>query len=94
MSDDDRFNVHDGKEQRIDARRTLRVKAVRKGQLIAASPQARENYDRIFGQRKPADLAAAPADVVQAKKHFCENFDRIFRATSARDESTTNGRES
>lgn len=94
MDDDDRFTVFDGKTQQIDPKRTLRVKTVRKGQMVAASAQAAKNYDRIFGKRREGESAPAPTpDDVKAKRHFRENFDRIFGAHEAAEGDDSNGKE-
>jgi hypothetical protein len=52
--DDDRHGWHTGKEQQIDGKRTLRVKAHHRWQQSCSAKYA-ENYDRIFAKPEKAE---------------------------------------
>lgn len=77
--DDERYSVHEGREQKIDQKRTLRVKAHRRWQAVTHSETSAEAYDRIFAN--PSEPTPAPAkepdESVLAKRRYRDRFDEI-----------------
>ena len=79
MDDDERYSVHEGREQKIDARRTLRVKIHHKWQAVTSSETSSEAYDRIFAnpaEPKPPPVKE-PDEVALAKRRYRDAFDAI-----------------
>lgn len=86
MGDDiDKHNWSTGREQRIDAKRTMRVKPHRRWRSACPSPEFAAEFDRIFatpsvGSEQPLITEPEPTEEQLRRRAYRENFERAFGA--------------